>query len=844
MNQVHFLDVGKSQYGDCILLKLGDRTILIDGGNPGSYYSSHPHDSIPDQLKKLLGGAPPYRVSLLIVTHAHQDHIGCLPKMIHEGILEADWALIADPHLGWGAPTDGETIDTREDLRVQKVLAAMREEPIYDARDDVIEQFLNDAYSLRSKYIQMLTELEEAGTTVIRFQGENETDELLEEFSDIGMKILGPNQLMLLRCTQVIEQHGRDLINITSNAIQLDSSRNEIDLYRYLCESSDSMGLDAGGLGAALNCMSLVLLFEIDNIKLLMTGDMQFTDTGIHGDNSIDTEMEVLRQYVSNEAPFDLYKIAHHGSSNAFNENIFDELNGTVNFAISTGRLSGHHPSRSVLQFLKSNVDDILWSRTDKNGMCSFDFETNPPEIEIDRGILCDWQMNHVDMETTSPKIPKSPLVPTPPAPAPPVPATPTPLIPAQSMKSEVPQNADHEIVEVITRVPHRQTKVTITIAVDPPETLDQSGSPQAITSASPALPQPKNTLAFVTDQQRLASNIGASEMTALLTDLQQNGHSVINLQGYNSDPQSAARLLQIELAKGTTPDGVVILGGYDVIPSCILDVLPANLRQQIGTHTGDPDNFFVWSDELYGDLDADGVAEIPVSRIPDGNSADLLQKAIHSHPPQQVSSRQGVRNVKRPFADEVFNVLSGSGEMLSSSPAIYTQVPQLSHDYIYLMLHGSYRNATEFHGEGTQNGSPAIRIDNIPNVTSSIVFCGCCWGALIVDKPAVYASQGTVTARTARNSIPMKFLAAGANAFIGCTGVHYSPIQSPYKFFGGPLHESFWQHIVSGTPPAQALFNAKKDYIEGMFHDLDDAVEHAIEYKILRQFTCLGLGW
>jgi hypothetical protein len=43
---------------------------------------------------------------------------------------------------------------------------------------------------------------------------------------------------------------------------------------------------------------------------------------------------------------------------------------------------------------------------------------------------------------------------------------------------------------------------------------------------------------------------------------------------------------------------------------------------------------------------------------------------------------------------------------------------------------------------------------------------------------------------------------------------------------------------------PAEALFSAKKDYISGMPHDRVKPVEQAVEYKILRAFTCLGLGW
>ncbi len=43
----------------------------------------------------------------------------------------------------------------------------------------------------------------------------------------------------------------------------------------------------------------------------------------------------------------------------------------------------------------------------------------------------------------------------------------------------------------------------------------------------------------------------------------------------------------------------------------------------------GDPDNFIVWSDEVYGCRDADDIAELPVSRVPYGGRAETVAKAL-----------------------------------------------------------------------------------------------------------------------------------------------------------------------------------------------------------------------
>src|SRR5688572_30289430 len=105
--KVHLLDVGPEEYGDAILLQLGATTVLIDAAHPGDHRSREGHPSIPDQLDELLGGGPPHALSLIIATHAHQDHIGCLPRLVKDGIVTAKWALLADPGLGWGrTPSD------------------------------------------------------------------------------------------------------------------------------------------------------------------------------------------------------------------------------------------------------------------------------------------------------------------------------------------------------------------------------------------------------------------------------------------------------------------------------------------------------------------------------------------------------------------------------------------------------------------------------------------------------------------------------------------------------------------------------------------------------------------
>jgi hypothetical protein len=161
---------------------------------------------------------------------------------------------------------------------------------------------------------------------------------------------------------------------------------------------------------------------------------------------------------------------------------------------------------------------------------------------------------------------------------------------------------------------------------------------------------------------------------------------------------------------------------------------------------------------------------------------------------------------------------------------------------YVYLMLHGDYRDGTTYWGENDAGVTPAIDVTSLPQDGVGIVFAGCCWGALTVSEPA-YISGPQPTPRMVERSIALSLLRAGANAFVGATGVHYSPGEGG-GFFGGPLHAAFWDEIRRDRAPAEALFNARQTYVQEIPHGRTSLWNLAVERKLYKQFTCLGLGW
>jgi hypothetical protein len=165
---------------------------------------------------------------------------------------------------------------------------------------------------------------------------------------------------------------------------------------------------------------------------------------------------------------------------------------------------------------------------------------------------------------------------------------------------------------------------------------------------------------------------------------------------------------------------------------------------------------------------------------------------------------------------------------------------------HLYLMLHGDSADGTTFWGEDPKTGRLVEAFDTtcVPEHGSGVVFSGACWGALIVTRRAAAQDPGRLPQpKTVDNSIALTALRAGYRAFIGCTGAHYSPIGARPDIAGGPMHVRFWQALATDQYPALALFNAKRAF-EVNFPPSDDAGDDAINQKILREFTCLGLGW
>ena len=288
---VHLFDVGPEKYGDAILCRFGQKTVLIDGGHPGNDQAHGDHPALQTQIAAVLRQPEnALRVDLLIVTHAHSDHIGCLPSLVALG-LRPRFALVADPKLGWGrGVTDNGDSFTEIAAPVKRLAAALREE--LHTRDEApvqLQNFVDAAAHLEPAYNEMLATLAEAAdTSLVRYIGPNSDNlaELLAEFSDIGLAILGPGEDQLTACAVGIRGRSKEFTDLAQQSPHLNSDAGVIEAYLRLTGSADRDFTNSQG--AFINCQSLITVFQFRNKRLLFTGDMQLAAPGITAQRVLD----------------------------------------------------------------------------------------------------------------------------------------------------------------------------------------------------------------------------------------------------------------------------------------------------------------------------------------------------------------------------------------------------------------------------------------------------------------------------------------------------------------------------------------------------------------------------
>lgn len=391
--KIYLLDVGDTKYGDCIVVKNDNRSILIDGAHPGD-------DSLLlAQFKSIFGHDAPFNFALLVVTHCHADHIGCLPSMVANGVVKFERAFVADERLGWGRSDSDDPVTKVQGSR-RSVAFALQEEPIVGGTDKEILKLIEDAATLESKYREMLNTLKTSGTSVVRYSGSDLAAKITyieSEFSDFGLKVLGPTEAHLLKCAEAISAMTHDSVDYLSSDSFEDSDI--VSMYRKGLTKLDSVDddnitEDRAGVGAAKNNQSIVLKVSKSSKSALLAGDMQFAVAEVRG---LEQDMEQLRAKIVQSGPFDFVKLSHHSSYNGFDLSVWNELitpSDEYVFAHTGGKNDAGHPDTGVLQLLKLYKDQLKFARTDRNGMITVDLSPADLTINVAKGALNNFRRN------------------------------------------------------------------------------------------------------------------------------------------------------------------------------------------------------------------------------------------------------------------------------------------------------------------------------------------------------------------------------------------------------------------------------------------------------------------
>ena len=823
--RIHLIDVGDREYGECLLVEAGGKRILIDGGHQGDDAPAGAYLGIARQLRDLTGQQK-VTLDLLVLSHAHADHLGSLPDLMTGGVIDAEWALLPDPDLSWGRPIGAPPPDASSAPdAVRRAIAGLREEVPSEetlSDDGRLDAFLADSVSVEERYRQLRTGLGDAGTKMV-FHGQHQDEDLLASFSGIRLEILGPSDTQLA-VTADLMARSMDVFAADARSMA-DALGDGPDVARSLYQRLVGMRADAVDAksrpGNLVNLQSLALTVRQGSRRLFLAGDMELADPEA-SNAALRAEVAALRGRMRARRPYAYAQLGHHGSANASNAGTLEDLGNPKLVGMSAGRASDKHPASSVMT--AAAAAGARWVRTDRNGLVTIASKgsTKGWTVMPARGAIDDPTPAGADARTQAgPTAPLQTAVTT---------STAAPVVVRRSAAE----------VEVTIRT---SRPVRVTVALDDGTVAEAGGGqpgPADAVSVAVGGGRPLPRLLYVTDPSRLALNVGTTEADTAVRALRAAPGRLLEVDG--SRPTSD---LHREVATAIGQDaglaGVVLVGGYDVVPADVIDTLPPAVAAAVD-RDGDGDRFIVWTDDLYAQRQ--GAPSLPISRVPDGHRADVLFASL-SAPSPRIASASGVRNVMRPFADSVYGVLAGRSPLNISEPGLVADVRgTLGGDTLYFMLHGYWRDATRLWGESGAEYTEAVDLTCVDSRPGTVVFTGACWGALIVDTQAVrYVPSTPIGSRGPGDSIALAYLTRGANAFVGCTGSHYSPSTPPYRSAGAPIHHSFFSYRSVGQPPAVALSQAKRDYVAAIPHSVGNAAL-AVEHKIVWQFTCMGLGW
>jgi len=266
-----------------------------------------------------------------------------------------------------------------------------------------------------------------------------------------------------------------------------------------------------------------------------------------------------------------------------------------------------------------------------------------------------------------------------------------------------------------------------------------------------------------------------------------------------------------------------------------------------------DSDCDVIYTDDFYGDLDHDGLPDVPTARLPDGGDLELynvqFNGGFEGRTHTYWGSAMAIAMQARPGAADVANLI---GAPVQWSPPVDVKTARTGGSNAYFLVHGADWDTSRWWGDDDEgNGPVAFSADRAAGSVGTIV-SGACYGAYL----------GTLGSPISRaDSIALQFLRNNSEAFIGHTASTYSirgrliiwncipftdicwvgGVNDEWPVTEGPayLEWSTFNYIRAGRHPLLAYHQAKLDLAASLG---PEEYIRKVEEKALHSFVFYGL--
>lgn len=316
----------RAKFGDALLLRHGETTVLIDGGPPGVF-----RRTLKPHLQALAknDGSPP-KIDLVMVSHIDSDHIA--------GILDLTDELI-----------DADAEDGRPLLTIQEawhnsfadMLATSSGLPVVEVREQSLE--LADTANSDALIAQFMPDAEPVLSSV--GQGRRLRHDLarlavrVNDGFDDGVVLSDSRE-------EPWERAGLTLSVVGPGRSELTALRKEWkkQLPKILAKEKDKEAAAAAARSldtSVFNLSSLVVLAEAGNSRILLTGDAR-------GDMILDW---LPKTKAGAKEHFDVLKLPHHGSDRNVTPDFFARVTADQYIVSGDGRHGNPEPETFEMLF-------------------------------------------------------------------------------------------------------------------------------------------------------------------------------------------------------------------------------------------------------------------------------------------------------------------------------------------------------------------------------------------------------------------------------------------------------------------------------------------------------------